>query len=352
MGFAARRDVELRVVLLAALAALLRRYTREDDIVIATGDRLLWLDAAGDPGFEELVDRVARELAAPTAGHSPGSGAAQVAWAEQLPRSLDACDLALSSGEEGGTIRFECAFDRGVFAGPMVERLLGHLATLLDAAVRDPASGIGALELLTSGRARSSGARMERARSTTIRIVGSTSSSSDRAGLRPEAVAAEFEGVQLSYGELDARANALAHVLQELGVGPGVLAALCVERSLEMLVGVLAIMRAGGAYVPVDPGFPADRKRFMIEDANVGVILTQERLRDQLPEHRGAVICFDRDAECDRRPSNDGPSVNRDGRRPCLRDLHVRLDRHAEGRSDPPSRARQLPGDDERAARA
>ena len=119
-----------------------------------------------------------------------------------------------------------------------------------------------------------------------------------------------FEGQSLTYAELDARANALGHLLQELGVGPGVLVAICVERSLDMLVGLLGIMRAGGAYVPVDPSFPLDRQRFMIEDAGVPVIVTQERLRSQLPDHHGAVVCLDDTAEwMAGRPTTPPPST-------------------------------------------
>ena len=101
--------------------------------------------------------------------------------------------------------------------------------------------------------------------------------------LRPDEVAVASDERSLTYGELDVRANALAHHLQALGVGPDVLVAICVERSLDMVVGLLGIMSAGGAYVPVDPGFPRDRQQFMLEDAGVQVVVTQERLLPQLP---------------------------------------------------------------------
>src|SRR5207253_3143633 len=85
-------------------------------------------------------------------------------------------------------------------------------------------------------------------------------------------------------------------LLQELGVGPDVLVAICAERSLEMLVGLLGIMRAGGAYVPVDPAFPAERRQFMLEDADVPVVVTQEALLAQVDGRGRHVICLDRDA--------------------------------------------------------
>ena len=86
---------------------------------------------------------------------------------------------------------------------------------------------------------------------------------------RPEAVAVEFEGERLSYGELERRANQLAHHLRGAGVGPETLVGLCVERSVEMVVGLLGILKAGGAYVPLDPEYPEQRLAFMLEDAQV-----------------------------------------------------------------------------------
>jgi aspartate racemase len=111
------------------------------------------------------------------------------------------------------------------------------------------------------------------------------------------AVAVVFEGEQLTYRELNARANQLAHYLQVLGVGPEVLVGICVERSLEMLVGLLGILKAGGAYVPLDPAYPLERLAFMLEDASVSVLLTQARLVESLPQHHAPVVCLDGDWE-------------------------------------------------------
>src|SRR5207247_4070276 len=94
----------------------------------------------------------------------------------------------------------------------------------------------------------------------------------------PEAVAVVYEDEQLTYGELNAKANQLAHKLRELDVGPEVLVGICVERSLEMVVGLLGILKAGGAYVPLDPSYPKERLAYMLGDAAPKVLLTQERL--------------------------------------------------------------------------
>jgi amino acid adenylation domain-containing protein len=112
----------------------------------------------------------------------------------------------------------------------------------------------------------------------------------------PNAIAVSYEDEQLTYRELNSRANQLAHHLQKHGVGPEVLVGLCVERSLEMVVGLLGVLKAGGAYVPLDPTYPAERIAFMLEDAQVPVLVTQQHLCTQLPAHGTKAVCLDADA--------------------------------------------------------
>jgi amino acid adenylation domain-containing protein len=111
----------------------------------------------------------------------------------------------------------------------------------------------------------------------------------------------------LTYGELNRRANQLAHHLRTLGVGPEVLVAICVERSLEMVIGLLGILKAGGAFVPLDPAYPKERLAFMLKDAQVPVLLTQERLVAGLPEQDTKVICLDSGWEIIARESGENP---------------------------------------------
>jgi amino acid adenylation domain-containing protein len=111
----------------------------------------------------------------------------------------------------------------------------------------------------------------------------------------PDAVAVVFQDQQLTYGELNHHANQLAHYLQTLGVGPEVLVGIFMKRSLEMVIGLFGILKAGGAYVPLDPTYPKERLAFMLEDAQVPVLLTQQQLLDTLPEHNASVVCLDRD---------------------------------------------------------
>jgi amino acid adenylation domain-containing protein len=113
----------------------------------------------------------------------------------------------------------------------------------------------------------------------------------------PGAVAVTFGDLQLTYGELNGRANQLARYLRMLGVGPDIMVGLCAERSAEMIVGLLAILKAGGAYVPLDPEYPLERLSFMLEDTQMLVLLTQEHLADRLPVHWGQMVVLDSDSD-------------------------------------------------------
>ena len=100
---------------------------------------------------------------------------------------------------------------------------------------------------------------------------------------QPEAIAVGCGGEQLSFGELNRRANQLAHYLRAQGVGPEVVVGLCLERSVEMVVGLLGILKAGGAYLPLDPNYPRPRLEYLLADAQVQLVLTQGRLLERLP---------------------------------------------------------------------
>jgi amino acid adenylation domain-containing protein len=120
-----------------------------------------------------------------------------------------------------------------------------------------------------------------------------------------------FGGGLLTYRELNARANRLACDLSKLGVGPETLVGICLERSLEMVVGILGVLKAGGAYVPLDPMYPKDRLAFILEDSEIQVVLTQERVMSRLPSHKAQVVCLD---GLDQSPAveTSEPSINPD----------------------------------------
>jgi amino acid adenylation domain-containing protein len=113
----------------------------------------------------------------------------------------------------------------------------------------------------------------------------------------PEAVAVVCETQSLTYSQIDVRANQLARLLREKGVGPDKLVGICVERSVEMVVGLLGILKAGGAYVPLDPNHPTERLQYMVEDAAIHVVLTQERLKGRLQDTAAEIIALDKDRD-------------------------------------------------------
>ncbi len=124
----------------------------------------------------------------------------------------------------------------------------------------------------------------------------------------PEAPALAFAGRRLSYRELHERANQLAHFLQKLGVGPEIIVAISLERSLEMVIGILGVLKAGGAYLPMDPVYPEERLAFMLQDAAAPVLLTQSHLREKFAAHRGQLVCLDAEWEKIARESTHKPA--------------------------------------------
>jgi amino acid adenylation domain-containing protein len=124
----------------------------------------------------------------------------------------------------------------------------------------------------------------------------------------PEAVAVIAGQTQFSYRELNARANQLARFLKRFGVGPDSLVGLCVERSPEMVIGILGILKAGASYVPMDPSYPSERLSFMLQDANVFVLLTQAHLLDSLPQHNGPRLSLDSDWDIIAKEKTDNPT--------------------------------------------
>ena len=147
-----------------------------------------------------------------------------------------------------------------------------------------------------------------------------------------------FEDQSLTYGELDARANQLAHYLRALGVGPEMVVGLCVERSLEMLVALLGILKAGGAYLPLDPDYPPERLGFMLADAQAPLVLTHSALADRLPAHDALVLHLDAELARHRRGAHDITGQRRPTAQHRLCHLHLGIDGHAEGRQRHPWR--------------
>ncbi|QOY92809.1 non-ribosomal peptide synthase/polyketide synthase [Massilia sp. UMI-21] len=184
-------------------------------------------------------------------------------------------------------------YDRGHFAAAAVERIVRHFETLLAAIVADPDRSIGTLpmldqaeraQLLVEWNDTAAGWPQERCLHALF---------AEQAARTPEAVALTDAAGQLSYAELDRRSNQLAHHLQALGVGPERLVGVGMERSRELAVAVLAVLKAGGAYLPLDPSYPAERLAYMLEDSGAALVLTVQALAAHLPLEGRQVLCVD-----------------------------------------------------------
>src|SRR5687767_8660188 len=187
-------------------------------------------------------------------------------------------DLSLSLGEAGGRIAGSLTYATALFERATIERHLAYLRRVLEAMVADDRQGVDALPLLPEAERRlvvEEWNATDAAYPSELCIHELVEAQVERA---PDAVAVVFEGGELTYAELNARANRLAHHLIGRGVGPDARVAICVERGPAMVVGLLAILKAGGGYVPLDPGYPAERLRYMLEDSAPTVVLTQSSL--------------------------------------------------------------------------
>ncbi len=223
------------------------------------------------------------------------------------PRDTAMFELYLNVAEKDGALHCECDYGSDLFDGETVARWLGHFRTLLEAIAANPDVSIWQLPLLGAA---------ERAQVLTGFNATQTGYPADvclhelieqQAQRTPAAVALIFEGQELTFAELTARAHQLAHYLRKLGVGPESLVGIALERSPEMVVGLLGILMAGGAYVPLDPDYPADRLAFMVGDARVPVLLTQQRIVAKLPATEARVVCLDTEWAAIARESTEAP---------------------------------------------
>ena len=310
--------------MLAAWGALLYRTTRQADVLIGLreGDRFAALRLAlnGSTSLQELLRSLRPELEACRIHSLPLPQllkAAHSTRADNLFQVLVTCDkvgtrdcegydlvLALPRGATSGSLYY----DADLFDPRVAERMLGHLETLLTAAVAEPERPLGKLPLLTEAESRTvlhewNDTEVEFPREACLHELFD-----ERVRRCPDAPAVIHDGRHMTYAALEARANSLARHLRGLGVGPNVVVAICVERSFELVVGLLAIAKAGGAYLPMDPAYPKERLANMLDDSGVGVLLTLKHLRQELPEPRGAVKLVLLDEPCAASPDRSAPA--------------------------------------------
>lgn len=204
-------------------------------------------------------------------------------------------DLTLSLMEErGGALAGSFQYNTDLFEVTTIERLGEHYLRLLQGIATDPGQRLYELPLLSAAD-----------RQQVLLEWNRTAKDYQRQCLHemfeqqvertPEALAVVFEREQITYRVLNGRANQLAHYLRRLGVGPEALVGVCLERSLEMVVALLAVLKAGAAYVPLDPEYPRERLSFMMEDAQASVLLTMDGLERALPSHDTELIALDKD---------------------------------------------------------
>lgn len=342
-----RAGATLFMTLLAAFSTLLSRYSKHEDLAIgspiANRNRsdieslvgffinllVMRVDLSGNPGFLDLVRRV-RQVALDAYAHQDvpfdqlvealqpnrnlsHSPLFQVMFilqnsplaeddlsglslsARKVESGTAKYDLTLMMEEADGQLTAELEFNRDLFDRETIVRMVGHFRTLLAGLVADPDRPIATLPLLT-----------EPERHQLLTTWNDTALAyppeacihqlfESQAERTPGAIALTFGDQSMTYGELNQRASQVAHYLQTLGVGPEGLVGICVERSLDMVVGLLGILKAGGSYVPLDPAYPMDRLTYMIEHSQLPILLTQQAFCEQFADQGVQLVCLDAD---------------------------------------------------------
>ena len=335
----------LFMTILAAFQSLLARYSGQDDIVVGTpiaGRRwetenligffanslALRTDLSGDPTFREILRRV-REVAlaaydhqelpfqklveelqpARTLSHEPlfqvviamqnlpGSDL-ELAGLRLRPVAVDSgmakFDLTLYVREETQGLALTLEYSTDLFEGAAITRLLGHFGTLLEAVTTDSDRRLSELPLLTEPERFQCLVEWNATGTDYPREATIAGLFEAQAGRTPDAPAVTFEAERLTYQDLNEQADRLAHYLRAGGVGPEVRVGICLERSLQLVIAVLGVLKAGGVYVPLDPSQPQERLRFLLADAQVGVVLTERRhLERWTPGGPATVVCLD-----------------------------------------------------------
>jgi surfactin family lipopeptide synthetase A len=332
------------MALLASFAALLSRYTGQDDILMggfSAGRKqpeleplagyfvnpfALRIDLSGNPTFRELATRAKRTVLdalanqdvpfqkiiedlqlRPERGRNP---IFQIALSQQpllppLPAGWDLATEEVSSGgakmdiiaildERPDSISGPITYNSDLFDSSEITQMVEHWQTLLSGALANPDCRLSDLPLLTATESAKLGewndTHGDYPRDSCLHQLIEA-----QAERTPDAVALVFEGAEMRYRDLNARANQLAHHLRNIGAVPDALVGVCMDRSAEMVVALLGVLKAGAAYLPLDPKYPKDRLAFMVEDSAVKVVVTDQSLQDHFSGLPVQLVCLDRD---------------------------------------------------------
>ncbi|HVW86990.1 MAG TPA: amino acid adenylation domain-containing protein, partial [Bryobacteraceae bacterium] len=238
------------------------------------------------PPLVEIIFNVDRD---PGAAHFDGVEFA----CDRNPKRALHFDLFFNFVDGPRGLYVECDFNTDLFEPATIERWLGHYETLLHEVTADASQPLCRLPVLSETEQRAL---------TTEWCGGAVTYPATRTlhewferqvEKTPRARAVTFENEHLTYRELNERANRLAHYLRKLGVAPDALVALYLERSIDLVVGILGILKSGAAYLPIDPVYPKDRVSFMLEDSQAAVLLTRSDLASNLPAHQAKLVCLD-----------------------------------------------------------
>lgn len=354
-----REDVTLFMTLLAAFKALLYRYTGQTDLLvgspIANRNRaeiegligvfvntlVLRTDVSGDPTFRELLQRL-REVTLGAYAHQdlpfeklveelqPDRSLSynpvfqvmfQLRNNPMPPLNLPGLtlsllnvetnttqfDLSLDLEEVGERLQASVEYSTDLFDRATITRMLRHLQTLLEGIAAHPEQQLSSLPLLTAAEKQQ---LLEWNNTKTGYLPNQCPHELFEKQVKqtPDAIAVVFDNQQLTYRQLNAKANQIAHYLQKLGASREVLVGVCADRSLQAIAAFLGVLKAGAAYLPLDPAYPPKRLAYMLEDAGAPLLLTQQHLLNKLPPHSCKVVCLDADWEQVSLESEENPS--------------------------------------------
>ncbi|MDZ8091996.1 MAG: amino acid adenylation domain-containing protein [Nostoc sp. DedQUE05] len=192
-------------------------------------------------------------------------------------------------------VKVEFHYDAKLFRQEDIQRLANQWQTLLTSVIDNPSTAISRLDILSEGEREELLVAFNNTKTGELEYTCIHNWFEQQCDRTPDNIAIVYKNQQLTYRELNSRANQLAHYLQQLGVKPDVMVGLCVERSLFMVIGLLAVLKAGGAYVPIDPSYPLERKTFILNDSQMPVLLSQQHLIADLATDGIKVICIDSD---------------------------------------------------------